>query len=330
MNHSSEMETWRCGPYAEGQRLDQFLAHRFAQSSRSRIQQWIREGCFLVNGKPAKKNHVLKEGESVRQVKRPELPPATIREENIPLDILYEDDSLAVIHKPKGMVVHPGHGNHSATLANALAHHFSKLSDVNGPLRPGIVHRLDKNTSGLLVVAKTDVAHHDLARQLAERTLKREYLALVWGHPEPRTGTIEAPIGRSRQNPLLKHVDSRGKPAITHYAVKEYYGVASQVAVTLETGRTHQIRVHMMHAGHSIVGDPEYQGRRIPPHCVSPEAVTTAKKLLRLLDSQALHAHRIGFKHPATGQAMAFDGAPPEEFKQAVTLLRGSVPESNG
>lgn len=310
-------------------RLDKALAAAFPDVSRARFQALIAEGAVTVEGETVTEaRHKVKPGESLRVV-LPEAAPALPQAEDIALPIVFEDDDLIVIDKPAGLVVHPGAGNETGTLVNALiAHCGDSLSGIGGVKRPGIVHRLDKDTSGLLVVAKNDKAHHGLSAQFAahgrDGRLERSYLAIVWGVPERRQGTISAAIDRSTAN-RQKMAVSRGanaREAVTHYEVLEVLGtppVASLVRCVLETGRTHQIRVHMAHVGHPLLGDGVYgAGFRTSAKKLSE----TSKEALNALNRQALHATSLGFEHPRTGRQMRFDSPAPDDFGRLLASLR--------
>ncbi|MDB5103419.1 MAG: rluD [Fibrobacteres bacterium] len=313
---------WTCGPDEAGSRFDIFIGARAADTSRSRVQKWIEQGCFLLDGAPAKKNHLMVEGEEVIVIAAPEADmSSTLVPEDIPFPIAYEDDHILVVDKPKGMVTHPGNGIHSGTLANALAFKFKSLSDVNGPLRPGILHRLDKDTSGLLVVAKTNAAHLNLAQQLEARNIKRIYHALAWREAAEPSGVIDAAIARNPRDPLKMGVHAEGKRAVTHYSVLGYYQFATYFEMELETGRTHQIRVHLAHIQHPVIGDPLYGGRMAYLDRIQPMHHPFATKLLSFFQSQALHAHKLTFTHPATGEKMEFKSPLPPEFVQALEFL---------
>lgn len=310
-------------------RLDKALAAAFPDVSRARFQALIAEGAVSVEGETVTEaRHKVKPGESLRVV-LPEAAPALPQAEDIALPIVFEDDDLIVIDKPAGLVVHPGAGNETGTLVNALiAHCGDSLSGIGGVKRPGIVHRLDKDTSGLLVVAKNDKAHHGLSAQFAahgrDGRLERSYLAIVWGVPERRQATISAAIDRSTAN-RQKMAVSRGanaREAVTHYEVLEVLGtppVASLVRCVLETGRTHQIRVHMAHVGHPLLGDGVYgAGFRTSAKKLSE----TSKEALNALNRQALHATSLGFEHPRTGRQMRFDSPAPDDFGRLLASLR--------
>ncbi len=310
-------------------RLDKALAAGFPEVSRARFQALIAEGAVSVEGETVTEaRHKVKQGDSLRVV-LPEAAPALPLPEAMALAIVHEDKDLIVIDKPAGLVVHPGAGNETGTLVNALiAHCGESLSGIGGVRRPGIVHRLDKDTSGLLVVAKNDRAHHGLSEQFAahgrDGRLERSYLAIVWGMPERRSGTISAAIDRSTAN-RQKMAVSRGanaREAVTHYEVLEGLGkppVASLVRCVLETGRTHQIRVHMAHLGHPLLGDGVYgSGFRTSAKKLSEPA----REALNALNRQALHATSLGFEHPGSGKPMQFQSPPPKDFARLLAALR--------
>lgn len=282
-----------------GQRLDKFLAENITEQTRSSLQNYIDNGAVKVNGAVAAKNYKTRFNDVV-EVFIPDPIPMEAVAENIPLDIVYEDDSLIIVNKPKGMVVHPAVGNYTGTLVNALLYHCgNSLSGINGVLRPGIVHRIDKDTSGLLIVAKTDIAHKSLAQQIKEHSFTREYQTVVYGNIKDDTGTIDAPIGRhSVQRKKMAVTDKASRKAVTHYKVITRYGAFTHLAITLETGRTHQIRVHMSYIQHPVAGDPVYG----------------PKKVIKSLKGQCLHAGKIGFVHPVTGEYMEFTSELPQYF----------------
>ncbi|WP_246272863.1 RluA family pseudouridine synthase [Oricola thermophila] len=331
-----ELEAFTAGDEAAGARLDQWLAGVTPHDlSRSRIKQLIEQGQVSLNGEVVTEaRRKLRPGDRIELV-RPEPRPAEPEAEAIPLTVLYEDDDVIVIDKPAGLVVHPGAGNQSGTLVNALiAHCGDSLSGIGGIRRPGIVHRLDKDTSGVMVVAKNDRAHHGLAAQFADhgRTggMRRSYLALVWGAPDRMTGTIRTFLGRSPRDRMKQAVVPEGQPdarhAITHFRVSERYGdptgaapLASLVECRLETGRTHQIRVHMAHLGHPLVGDRDYGRQFATKANVLPEPLRT---VVSAFDRQALHAAHLSFEHPATGQLMAFDTPLPADMAELVGGFR--------
>ena len=288
-----------------GARLDTFLAGRFPDFTRSRLKNLIDDGHATVNGKAAKAGQKLIAGDTVA-LDVPELMPVEARPEEIPLNIVYEDGSLLVVNKPRGLVVHPAAGNERGTLVNALLNHCTDLSGIAGELKPGIVHRLDKDTTGLLVVAKNDRAHLSLSKQIGEKSAKRIYLALVEGNITEDQGRVDAPLGRSQNDRKKIAVVEDGRQAATQYYVLERFGDLTLVECHLETGRTHQIRVHMKHIGHPVVGDPVYGIR---------------KQRYRL-DGQLLHAARLEFTHPETGERMKFEAPLPEDFQEVLEMLR--------
>ena len=286
-----------------GVRLDKALAD-LTELSRSQANDEIKKETVLVNGKAVKAKYAVKVGDVVTY----EVPKEEVLEytaENIPLDIIYEDDDVAVVNKPQGMVVHPSVGHTSGTLVNALMYHIKDLSSINGVIRPGIVHRIDKDTSGLLMIAKNDKAHNALAAELKDKKSLRKYVAIVHGNIPNDRGVIEAPIGRSEKDRKKQAVTAKGKPAVTHFKVLERFGNYTLVELTLETGRTHQIRVHMAYIGHPVAGDPLYGSRK------------TLKG-----DGQFLHAHTLGFTHPTTGETLTFTAEAPAIFKETLENLR--------
>lgn len=309
-----------------GERLDRVLAAQLPDLSRSLLQRLAREGAVTINGAPAKCSARVKPQDWV-EVRLPESQPSSLEPEALPLDILYEDADLLVINKAAGMVVHPAAGAASGTLVNAvLAHCGSELSRLGGEDRPGIVHRLDKDTSGLILVAKTDRAHRSLARQIHDRTASRVYLGLLWGTPRFTHLLIEAPIGRHPTDRKRRAVsgDPGARPAATELEVLEVLAFCSLVRARLRTGRTHQIRVHCAHIGHPVVGDPMYGGLRQPPAELMRGTETRARwqELLREVKGQALHAAELEFRHPASGEEMHFEAPPPPAFLALVDFLR--------
>ncbi len=294
-------------PADTGVRLDKYLSDRIDDLSRSAIAKLIEDGKVTIGDKPAQKSARLTAGDAVSViVDAPR--PVDIIPENIPLDIVYEDDHLLVVNKPKGMVVHPAPGNYSGTLVNALMYHCGDdLSGINGELRPGIVHRIDKNTSGLLAVAKSDVAHAGLSAQIADHSFTREYLAVAYGNIKDDERTINAPIGRHKTDRKRMCVtEQNSKPAVTHIKVLERYGDFTYISCRLETGRTHQIRVHLAYIGHPIAGDDVYG----------------PKKVITSLGGQCLHAYRLGFIHPVTGEYLEFTADPPDSFTAFLSKIR--------
>lgn len=289
-----------------GMRIDKLLSSCGADISRSRAVKLIEDGGVTVNGKTVSKSCVISEGDEITAV-IPEPQVLDVLPENIPLDIIYEDDHLLVVNKPKGMVVHPAAGNYTGTLVNALMYHCgSRLSSINGVIRPGIVHRIDKNTSGLLIVAKTDIAHTGLAAQIKEHSFTREYRAMVCGHLGDKEGTVNAPIGRHPvDRKKMTVTEKNSKPAVTHYTVLEEYDKYSFIKLRLETGRTHQIRVHMAYIGHPVLGDDVYG------------------KPFKGIDGQCLHAGKIGFVHPVTYEYMEFESELPQYFCDVLRKVGG-------
>jgi len=336
------------------ERLDVFLGHHVENATRSKIQQAIRGGFILVDGKKVKPSYKVSPGETIH-ITLPGTPPPDVVAEEIPLDIIYEDEQLLIVNKPAGMVTHPAYANYRGTLVNALMHYCGeKLSQqprTNGSKksefpRPGIVHRLDKDTSGLMVVAKDDNTHAKLAEQFSSRNIDREYWAIVWGRFDTPSssppyqggdvrraegvlldkekllsGIIDAPLGRSKSDRKKIAVVENGKPAVTGYEVLEEFEYLSLVKCKLKTGRTHQIRVHMHHIGHPVFGDPTYGGRRISSGGTDKKKKEEVERLLKVLNRQALHAKTIGFIHPSTGKKMKFESELPEDMKEALRIL---------
>lgn len=290
-----------------GIRIDRVLTEKMEEYSRSYLQKLLKEQQVSVNHKPAKANYKVQTGDSVC-VMVPELKEPDITAEEIPLDILYEDDYLLVVNKPKGMVVHPSAGHMEGTLVNAvLAHCEGKLSGINGVLRPGIVHRIDRDTTGALLICKDDAAHRDLAEQLKVHSIKRRYRAVVYGNFKEDEGTVEGPIGRHPTDRKKMSINYKnGKDAVTHYRVLERFGNTTYIECRLETGRTHQIRVHMSSIGHPLLGDEVYGDKKNAYH----------------LQGQALHAMILGFVHPHTGEYMEFEAPLPEYFVKLLDKLR--------
>ncbi|MCK1159282.1 RluA family pseudouridine synthase [Streptococcus uberis] len=286
-----------------GARLDKALAD-LTDLSRSQANDEIKKGTVFVNGEPVKAKYTVKEGDIV-SYQLPEEEILDYEAEDIPIDIVYEDEDLAIINKAQGMVVHPSAGHSSGTLVNALLYHIKDLSTINGVVRPGIVHRIDKDTSGLLMIAKNDKAHHILADELKAKKSLRKYLAIVHGNLPNDRGMIEAPIGRSEKDRKKQAVTAKGKDAITRFQVVERFGDFTLVELSLETGRTHQIRVHMAYIGHPVAGDPLYGPRK-----------TLAG------NGQFLHAQTLGFTHPSTGEMVTFTAEPPVIFRQTLEKLR--------
>ena len=307
-------------------RVDKYLMNYIENATRSKIQQAAKDGNVYVNDVIVKSNYKVKPNDVVRVLF--EHPPYEflLVPEDIPLTIVYEDDTLLVVNKPSGMVVHPGHGNYSGTLINALTFHFDNLPN-NSSNRPGLVHRIDKDTSGLLVVAKTEEAMTHLAKQFFDKTSEREYIALVWGDVKEDQGTIEGAIGRHPKNRLQNTVfigddAHKGKPAVTHYKVLERFGYVTLVSCQLETGRTHQIRVHFKHIGHTLFNDERYGGDRILKGTSYSKYKQFVENCFSLLPRQALHAKTLGFVHPVTKEKIKFDSPMPDDIAQCLEKWR--------
>ena len=300
----SEVREFCVSSEHEGLRLDLFLVQQMPERSRSLLQDWIEAGRVLLDGRAGKASAKLKPAQEVL-VEIPELTPAVPQAENIPLDILYEDEHLLVLNKARGLVVHPAVSNHSGTLVNALLGHCKDLSGIRGVEKPGIVHRLDKDTSGLMVVAKNDPAHLGLTHQFQQRLVQKFYQAVVHGRPQPSRGRVEQPIGRHPVDRVRMAVNPRGKTAITDYEVVRSCGDYSLVEMQIHTGRTHQIRVHLTWLGFPIVGDPLY-GRRSNPFSI---------------EGQALHCFRLGFRHPVEHKALEFSAAAPPDMQQLIDAI---------
>ncbi len=315
---SDRNKSWIIAAGDERFRLDQFLLSRIPDESRSQIQNWIRKGHIQVNGERAKTGYLTKLNDLIT-LQIPEAPDDQPFPEDIPLDVLYEDSDLAIINKPAGLVCHIGAGIRSGTLVNALLYRMGPLQ-AGDPERPGIVHRLDKLTSGVMLIAKNNLAHRKLAQQFKNRTVKKEYLALVYGCPKPTSGTIDMPLGRDPKNrKKMSPRAHRKRTAITHFTLEEDFDFASLLQIRLETGRTHQIRVHLSEKGHPIVGDSLYGANRIRSF---PEEFAEAGKQLR---RPFLHSCRLEFRHPRSGDLLAFNSplAPElESFLSAIRLLK--------
>jgi 23S rRNA pseudouridine1911/1915/1917 synthase len=290
-------------------RLDLWLVEQLPDLSRGRIQDLIAKQCVLRNGQPCRPKDPVRPGDAF-SVEIPAPQSLELVATDMPLSIIYEDDCLIVIDKPQGLVVHPAAGHSDDTLVNALLAHCTDLSGINGVERPGIVHRLDKDTSGLLVVAKTDHAHQDLQRQIQAKTARRIYQAVVWGVPRTETGTIDAPLGRHPVHRQKMTVRPDGRPARTHWRILERLGNCTLVEFTLETGRTHQIRVHSLQNNHPVVGDPLYSSAKSPVH----------------LEGQALHAFQLSFDHPKSGQRLSFEAPLPLDMIKLLNYLRRRTP----
>jgi len=317
----SRIHTYDVGGDAANLRIDKFLALHLADLSRSHLQKIISAGNVRVNGRTVRPSYLLKPQDRI-EVCIPAAETTDLVPEKIPLNIIYEDSALIVINKPPGLVVHPGAGVRSGTLVNALMYHCRDLSGVGGRLRPGIVHRLDKNTSGLLVAAKNDRAHLALQEQFASKTAVRRYKALVWGALPEKEGKIETCVNRSKSDRKKFSVSPQGKLAITLYRVEKQFGFLSLIDVQLKTGRTHQIRIHLNYLHHPVFGDPDYSGREKQVRgLASGENRSFARKLLKMIDRQALHTYYLGFYHPEGGQWREFSAPLPDDFQQVLDAL---------
>jgi len=305
-------------------RIDKYLMQVVENATRNKIQQAATAGNILVNEQPVKSNYKVKPFDVIR-VLMPHPPFEYLLEpENIPINVIYEDDQLLVVNKEAGMVVHPGHGNYSGTLVNALAYHFENLP-MNSSERPGLVHRIDKNTSGLLVIAKTDFAMAYLTKQFAAKTSEREYIALVWGNVEEEEGTVRGFIGRhvkDRMQMAIFEDESMGKPAVTHYKVLERLGYVTLISCKLETGRTHQIRAHMKHIGHTLFNDERYGGHNILKGTTFTKYKQFVDNCFKVLPRQALHAKTLGFEHPITKEFLRFDTEIPQDMAECIEKWR--------
>ncbi len=300
-------------------RLDNFLTSKLPRHSRSKIQFYIKNADITVNEKVSKPSLLLKGGEIIDCTFKT-INPSTLEAQEVPFSILYEDDDIAVVNKPAGLVVHPGNGNPDHTLVNGLLYHFKKLSAVS-PARPGIIHRLDKDTSGVMVVAKTDHAHNHISQQFAKRTVRKIYKALVWGQLD-QEGEISGLLDRDPQNRIIFQLNaSKGRNSITHYSRDEYYAPFSLVTLKPHTGRTHQLRVHLKHIGHPILGDKLYSGGRSLIKSYHQKFTPVIKAVFKKMDRLALHAQSLEFDHPETGERMCWTAPIPDEFGKVLKLL---------
>ena len=312
-------------------RVDKFLMARIENATRNKIQQAAKAGSIFVGDNVVKSNYKVKGGDAVKVLFSHPPYENLLVPEPIPLDVVFEDEVLVVLNKPAGLVVHPGHGNYSGTLLNGLLHHFKQLPK-NANDRPGLVHRIDKDTSGLLVVAKTDIAMTHLAKQFFDKTSERKYTALVWGDVKEDAGTITGAIGRHPKNRLQMAVfedNSQGKEAVTHYQVLERFGYVTLLECQLETGRTHQIRAHMKHFGHTLFNDARYGGDSILKGTSFSKYKQFVENCFTLLPRQALHAKTLGFIHPVSGKLMQFDSSLPDDFISAVEKWRHYAQHKN-
>ena len=314
-------------------RIDKYLMNFIENATRNKIQAAAKDGSIFVNDIPVKANYKVKPNDLI-SVKFQHPPHEYLLVgEDIPIDIVYEDNDVLVVNKPAGMVVHPGHGNYSGTLINALIFHFENLPK-NSSDRPGLVHRIDKDTSGLLVIAKTEIAMNHLSNQFADKTSEREYMALVWGDIKEDKGTIEGHVGRHPKNRLqntvfLDEEAEKGKPAITHYKVIERFGYVTLVSCKLETGRTHQIRVHMKHIGHTLFNDERYGGNSILKGTTFTKYRQFVENCFKILPRQALHAKTLGFEHPTTGEFMYFSKEIPQDMQECIEKWRSYAKHQN-
>lgn len=307
-------------------RVDKYLMNFIENASRNKIQQAAKAGNIWVNEEPVKQNYKVKANDIVKVVLSYPPKENQIIPQNIPVNIMYEDESLLLVNKEAGMVVHPGHGNYSGTLVNALKYHFDHLPSIQSELeRPGLVHRLDKDTSGLLVIAKTEYAMDYLAKQFFERTTRRKYIALVWGNVESDEGTVKGNIGRNPSNRMQMAVleEPEGKHAVTHYKVLERFGYVTLVECRLETGRTHQIRVHMKHIGHTLFNDERYGGNQILKGTTFNKYKQFVQNCFETCPRQALHAKTLGFQHPVTKEEMKFNSEIPSDMQNLIEKWRG-------
>ncbi|MEX0882490.1 MAG: RluA family pseudouridine synthase [Cyclobacteriaceae bacterium] len=310
-------------------RIDRFITDKVANASRNKVQHSIDEGVVRVNGNIVKANYKIKPMDVITMVMEHPRKETDVVAEDMPLDIRYEDDHLLVINKPAGMVVHPAHGNWTGTLVNGLVHYFNHLPELPGNTgRPGLVHRIDKDTSGLLVVAKSEKAMTQLAKQFFDHTIQRSYLALIWGELKEEEGTVDVPIGRNMKNRKLMQAypdESQGKIAVTHWNSLERLRYVSLINCQLETGRTHQIRVHMKHLGHPLFNDAVYGGDKIRKGTQFSKYKSFVQNCFKLLPRQALHAQSLGFEHPITGKPMFFESEIPEDMAVVIEKWRSYV-----
>lgn len=319
-----EHYSYTAGKKQEPLRVDKFLMNFIENATRNKIQQAAKSGTIYVNAVPVKANYKVKAGDEVKVLFTHPPHEYLLQPENIPLNRIYEDDELIVVNKPAGMVVHPGHGNYSGTLVNALLYHFGNLPSTETS-RPGLVHRIDKDTSGLLVVAKTERALYHLSRQFFNKTSERTYLALVWGNVPEDQGTIQGNIGRHLKNRLQMDVfpgGEQGKEAVTHYQVLERFGYVTWISCKLETGRTHQIRAHLKHIGHPLFNDARYGGDKILKGTRYTHYKQFVENCFSILPRQALHAQTLGFEHPVTGVFMQFSAPLPSDMEQCLEKWR--------
>lgn len=315
-------------PGQEPMRIDKWLMHKIANASRTKIQAAIETGSVYVNDKNTKSNYKIKAGDQVRILLAEPPRDTEIYPENIPLEVVFEDEYLLVVNKPAGMVVHPGYNNYTGTLVNALAFHFGQLPQKDSTHRPGLVHRIDKDTSGLLVVGKTEFVLSHLAKQFFDHTIHRKYHALVWGEPDPADGTITGYLARDphdRRKSKNYEEEDKGKIAITHYKTLERFYFSTLVECMLETGRTHQIRAHMSYIKHPIFSDEMYGGSEVKKGSALPKFKQFIENAFDMMPRQALHAKELGFVHPITGENLFFEAPLPEDFSTLLDKIRKYV-----
>jgi len=303
------------------ERLDVFLARQVSELTRSKAQTMISEGDVTVDGATVKTSHKVRPGQLIK-LEVLSLPSVDLEPENIPLDVIWEDEWLVIINKPAGMVMHPARGNRSGTLVNAMLYHYGELAKTDDPDRPGLVHRLDKDTSGLIVICKREPALRRLAALFRERSIKREYRAIVWWKMEGRKGVVDKPVGRNPRDRKKYTVRQDGKPSRTHWSLLEKFNYLNYLALRLETGRTHQIRVHMSSEGHPVFGDPDYSGRNRQLGRLTSGQRREVAGYFEKIDRQMLHACNLGFKHPITGEELFFESELPEDFDWLLEELR--------
>jgi len=302
-------------------RLDLYVHSKLSDISRTYIQKLIASGNITVNDGEVRGSYRPSPGDEI-EVIVPEAREFHLVAEDIPLDVVHEDEELIVINKPVGMVVHPAPGHWDGTLVNALLHHVKDFRGIGGQIRPGLVHRLDKDTSGLLVVAKSDKSLYYLSDEMKERRIKRKYIAFIWGHMPADEGTIEAPIGRSRRDRTKMTVtEANSRPSITDYKVKSRYNIGQKLELSLQTGRTHQIRVHLSHVGHPVIGDPDYGGRETAMAGIFDQYRPIASRILNSLSRQALHAYKLSFKHPVSKLLVSFESELPQDLRKIEDIL---------
>ncbi|MBD3336758.1 MAG: RluA family pseudouridine synthase [Candidatus Eisenbacteria bacterium] len=321
----------RVPPEAAGERLDRFLTRHLADASREQVRRLIRDGRVTLDARPAKPSARVEAGQIVAHPGLPPAPPLRIEPQEIPLQIVYEDEDLLVVNKPAGLVVHPGAGVRGGTLVNALRHHWPGWPGVGGADRPGVVHRLDRGTSGLMVVARSRRAYRSLVTQVGERTVGRRYVALAWGCPRERAGLVEAPVGRDPRRRQRMAVRRRGgRTAATEFELLRAFDTLCLMRLTLRTGRTHQIRVHLSHLGHPVFCDPTYGGGRRYAARLSPRDRARAMRWLKMLGRPALHAYHLAFDHPHDAERMVFEAPVPDDMEKVLSELEAAMERTGG